>query len=128
MPTRSVPRLIISSRREVCWACADPMASTSKAARQYKILFIGLSFATQPAGTDAPYRAVAGIRKCTQYGSNPGREGYASLPLLAPFSATLRPDHLASDLFEAPPRIPLTFVDELDCRVRAHRTNNDRGQ
>src|SRR5215469_2998224 len=38
------------------------------------------------------------------------------------------PDHLASDLFEAPPRILLTLVDEFDSRVRTHRTNNDRGQ
>src|ERR1700761_9321285 len=44
MPTRSVPRLMMSSRRDVCWACADVAASRRVKARAVRALSISVVF------------------------------------------------------------------------------------
>src|SRR5581483_4685366 len=110
MPTRIVPRLMISSRREpwVC-ACAELAVrrrAVTKHVRIRNIVFSGENY----AGDCTRYRAAAGIRKRA-----PGRLCVVTI------SRRAAADHFAPDLLEAAMRIALALIDQLDRGLRAHR-------
>src|SRR6202165_2747357 len=137
MPTRKVPRFTISSRREACWACAEPVTRKNAAARQVKNRIIGLSFAQYQTTADIEQRIVFakeliaiirltafGYRACDEKRKRERLHFAAVFPDQICSGASS--DHFALELLKSLPRLVLAIVHEPDGRIRRHGPADDR--
>src|SRR6476619_4347017 len=132
MPTRKVPRFMISSSREAGSACAA--AASKNAVRRAKIRIIGISLA-QTSGHRG-HRPASSFREtgiCAPRSTRPANSGNARRPALnldVVFPGQSRgraaSEHLGLERFKLTPRLALAVVDEPDGGVAGHRPADDR--
>src|ERR1700730_629657 len=137
MPTRKIPRFMISSRREACWACAEAATRKNAAARQVKNRIIGHSFAQYQTTADIEQRIVFAkevfaIIRLTVFGYRAcdAKRKRKRLHFAAVFPDQIcsgaSSDHFAFELLKSLPRLVLAIVHEPDGRIRRHGPADDR--
>src|SRR5262245_19772817 len=117
MPTHSVPRLMMSSRREGCWACTGPGAAAKMVVRRTKIRRItGIAI---PFAKTARRIASANVRQQCQSG--------VAAVAAQHVGDGAAPRHFVAQVLEPPPRVGLPLVNHLDRGLAAHRAGGYGG-